>query len=622
MSSTGTSERNLGKALMSFAEYNTFQGFYKLTPADTDVSAVQIFNKCILYITGWLKHRIGLNDTCDRSEVRFLYEYPDPDDGSDFDVFANGEIHLKRAKTQFDIAIFALKDQGEWTLRIKEPNNQQEAGYADWLFTTDTALKLTDDCVYLALRTKCMESHEHSKQATPFRPAFLPGMFSDSSIIVSEGGFDTGNFRIVMNTLEIYKSGKQNKDDFEFIKALKNVNRQMPVVFCPSSFSADSDQDKFRISKLSGHLAGEAYVVVDEAHNGYRYLFERMEDFLKSIGETKRNSLEKIKTNYLCINPLSDKEVRLQWFATDPEADTYSAEDDQFKVTLRAEIGRVERFVHDHFLRRNNENGADINFGDVYFYSELWDRYVAKTDSKVIEGLKAKLGDAEKQINELIANGKSDSAQQAQELLEELRGSIEEDFRKDKEAAAARFSDQLKKKENRIEELEEKTDELGKKNKELEESLRKNYDHRLENEKLKFFFSLLSKPFKLRNLNQWVEENMSDRIIFHKNGIDSYKSMEYPKEDVLRNAFILIYADEKHLAGEMSDELYEAVKTDPLVSAFEINKSGGDGYKVMIDGQPAFMHLVYSEHSADMFRIYYGRDKNGKCKIASVEKHA
>ena len=74
MSSTGTSDRNLGKALMSFSEYNTFQGFYKLTPADPDVSTVQIFNKCILYITGWLKHRIGLNDTCDRSEVRFLYE--------------------------------------------------------------------------------------------------------------------------------------------------------------------------------------------------------------------------------------------------------------------------------------------------------------------------------------------------------------------------------------------------------------------------------------------------------------------------------------------------------------------------------------------------------------------
>ena len=116
---------------------------------------------------------------------------------------------------------------------------------------------------------------------------------------------------------------------------------------------------------------------------------------------------------------------------------------------------------------------------------------------------------------------------------------------------------------------------------------------------------------------------MGDRIILHKNAVDSYKNKQYQREDLLRNAFILLYADEKQINNEMDIKLYNEIKADPMLSSYEIDKSGGDRFKVIVDGQPAYMHVTYSEHGSDMFRIYYYRDKASKKIVVSlIEKHA
>lgn len=613
--------RNEATPLMHFSEYNTFQGFYMLSPADESISSGQIFNKCILYITNWLKARIDKNLHCDKNEVRFLYDYPvlsDFEEGEPFDVFENDPVYLKRAKKQFDIAVFGLKDLGEWTIRIREPNNKAEKGFLDWLFTTDIALKQDENYVYLAVRTKCKESHDHSEKATPFRPTFLPEMFSDKCFVVTEGGFDS-NYPIEMDTLGIYKSSNQKNDDFEFIKVLNNPNRQMPVILCPSCFTADSEHDQFRIEKLSNHMAGEAYVVVDEAHNGYRYLFERMETFFKSIGENRRNASEMIKTNYLCINPIPDEYTQFNWFPVDSEADQESS--------LRAEIKRAENYVNEYYLRKSAAK-TDFNFGNVLFYSDLWKEYVNKSDSSVVENLKSKLATANTEIEELkTVNADNEELAQLQSTIRDLNKDIVKLTNE-----SARNEEKLKNTLIKVGDLSGQISELEKNNKELTESLRKNFDYKLENEKLEFFLRFMSVPFNKKDLLKWVEENMGDLIQINiasraKNKCADYIN-SYPDDGKrLRDAFIRLYAEFLFKSGneKMPEELYNLIIADSNVSSFQVEPCGGDEdlceeqYGDRPDG-----HVTYSsgDKNGKSIRIYYKENKElEKCIVIAVGPH-
>ena len=84
----------------------------------------------------------------------------------------------------------------------------------------------------------------------------------------------------------------------------------------------------------------------------------------------------------------------------------------------------------------------------------------------------------------------------------------------------------------------------------------------------------------------------------------------------------LLYADEMRIAGKMSDGLFEAVRTDKAMSVFDIDRSGEDGKKHPVNGHDLDYHVVYSAHTADMFRIYYYRDKElGKIVIGYIGKH-
>ncbi|WP_034450159.1 hypothetical protein [Butyrivibrio sp. AE2032] len=610
------------KLLKTFSEYNTFQGYYKITPVNNEQNLDWVFNKCVLYVTGWLKDRISRNSQFDKSETQFLKEYPDlkDPDADNFDVFAKEDMHLNRAKKQFDISMLAMKEFGEWTIRIREPNNQIETKHLDRLFTTDVALNLTEDYVYLAVRTKCKESNHYGKKAAPFRPAFLPMIFKDNRFIVSEGSIASHDYQINMKKMSINRSGNRRKDDYEFIKIINDPERQMPVIFCPAYVDESDEKNSFRVNKLAQHMAGLAYVVTDEPRNGYKDLFgERMSDLLKKILITPKDSLATIKTNYLCINPLSDTGKAYEWFKTDPAVDTSSSRE---KV-IRKEIGQVEKHVESRLLQMN-DNGSepDIVYGDVLFYSNLWDAYINKTDSKLLDKLNSQLEDAKTEIKRLKENKEEDFEQRLDEIIEEVQAKAKKQFEKEKEADAARFKEQMRKKDADIAEQKEKAEQLEKEKAKLEEKLRKSYDYQLDNQEQKYLLAFLSKPYKGRALDQWVQDNMSKYIVMHKKGIDSYKVFQYPKEDVLRNAFILLYAFEMNFCGEMTDELYSKIKADKLLSGFDISSSGEDAKKLPVDGHTADWHVVYSEHSSDMFRIYYYRDEaTGKVTVVHIGKH-
>lgn len=625
MTKAKTVDRTDPKALMNFSEYNSFQGFYKITSGDKEQGLNRAFNKCILFIVDWVRSRIEANNHYDEAEIRFLYDYPAPGEllALGYDVFENEDFHLKRAKTQFDIAIFALKEFGEWTIRVREPNNQTDQAHLDWLFTTDIALKMEEDYVFLAVRTKCKESHHHSDKALIYRTAFLRSLFEDESLIISEGGVASHDYPMNMRRLKIERSGNAKKDDYEFLKVVKDPGRQMPIIFCPAILDEADEKDGFRISKLSEHMCGEAYVVIDEQKNGYKDLFkERMTDILKQVGLSSNDAMEMIKTNYLYIEPRSENE-KYKWFPIDPAISEIEEMSEAHEGTIKKELKGVENHVYETFYRRNDTDDPDYDHGDVLYYSELWSEYINNSDdSKRLEEALAAKQDAEQRLKELTESHEENVSAKVEEVVKEYSEKLEEGFKREMQSEKARFEEQLRKKEALIDEQRAALDENRKRIEELEEQLRKNYDYSVENEKSQYLIGFLSKTYKRRSLMQWVQDNMGDLISVHSDAETSYSSLEYPKEDILRDAFILLYADEMRIAGKMSDELYEAVRTDKAMSVFDIDRSGEDGKKHPVNGHDLDYHVVYSAHTADMFRIYYYRDKNlGKIVIGYIGKH-
>ena len=631
MTTPSSSAKLSQKVLMNFIEYNTFQGFYKVTSGDKDQTAERVFNKCILAVIDWVRSRIELNEQYDGAEVRFLYDYPSlqSEEASVFDVFGQEDFHLKRAKKQFDIAIFALKEFGEWTIRIREPNNKEEKDYLDWLFTTDVALKMAGDYVLLACRTKCKESHKRDNRATPFRPKFLTDMFKDEYFVISEAGVSSHDYQMDLERVKIEISGNAKKDDYAFLKVVKDPGRQMPLIFCPALRGEDNRKDRYRVRTLAWHMSGEAYVVTDEQKNGYKDLFkDRMADVLKQAGLTANEALEQIKTNYLYLEPSSDGE-KFKWFPMDPAIDELAEPEEneelpaESKKVIKDEIKGVEDHVYERLLSRNDTDTPDIDYGVTMFYSELWSEYINNSDdSKRLEEAIAAREAAEQRLKELTESHEEDVSAKVDEVVKELSEKLEEGHRREMQSERARFEERLNKKEARINELSAARDEDQKTIKDLDEKLRKNYDYSVENAKLAYLNSFLSKSYKRGALTDWVTENMGALIEVHGDADDSYRKWGYPKEDLVRNAFIMLYADELLRAGEMSQEVYDAVHTDKTMSGFELDRSGEDGKKHPIDGNSLDQHVVYSEHSADMFRIYYYRDEaKGKIVVGYIGKH-
>jgi hypothetical protein len=67
---------------------------------------------------------------------------------------------------------------------------------------------------------------------------------------------------------------------------------------------------------------------------------------------------------------------------------------------IKKEIRQIEDYVKDRMLSID----SDIAHGDTLYYSELWNEYINKTDSKLIEDLNAQLGEAQQKLSEVIAN--------------------------------------------------------------------------------------------------------------------------------------------------------------------------------------------------------------------------
>lgn len=663
--------------IMPFTEYNTFQGFYKIRPADEIRDLNYVFNKSILHVTDWLRERFeeaGTKTEFDPSEYRFLNDYPSAKsmETENFDVFAAENIIVTGAGTRFDIDVLGIKDFGEWAMRIFEPNNKSEADYADRLFTTDIAIKKADEFVFLAIKTTCTESLlKHEKKAGMFRPVFLRYIVEDAELIVSGGNLAALKYPINIARLNIDLKGNLLKDEYEFLNVIFDSKRLLPVVFCPASSGYDKLAYARFIRIFSWNMSGEAYVITDEhgdKSDCYKGLFEKMYtnpkyDILKRAKIPVAEAMARIKDNYLVIYPPVNGICDIEWHAVNEEIKNYSyvvpepeneaepAPDAQaeaaapaaepkpaeppelpkeIKDLIKDEVHRIRDAVGTSLMARREASGcADIDYGDTSFYSELWNKYVDKSDSKTIENLNRDLEEAKKKIDEIINDKDSDTDKRVAVVLEnykkdqekeveKLRKTIEE-LGQEKRAAQKALEAEKANNEATVKKLKD----------EYETKFRTMQANDLEARKLDFFLRFMSVSYDKKKLLEWVEKHMSDEIAVSNAAKNNYGDLLSRLPDSgtrLRDAFIALYAFILNQSDKekMPDDLYEAIKADKRMSAYPIEPCGDDAELCKKHyGHTAAYHIPYSSGDTNyMFRLYFEYDESvGKYLIVAVVHH-
>ena len=632
------------KPILPFTEYNTFQGFYKIRPADESHDLNYVFNKCILHVTSWLKERFEKAKTkakFDPYECSFLDVYPSVAtmEQEGFDVFATGKQGLVNTCSgpRFDINILGLKDYGEWTIRIFEPNNGVDKKDPDRLFTTEVALKMTSDVVYLALKTMCKESSiKHKTKASVFRPVFIRKIITDKELIVSEGNIEPVKYTINIAKLNIDFKDDPKKDEFEFLKVICNPKRQMPVVFCPASEGYNKDNYASLIRSFSWNMSGEAYVITDEHGNGsdcYQGLFNKMNtnnsfNILFKINEngkkvkmTVDEAKTKIKDNYLIIYPFLNGNYDIEWHGVNKNIKS-AVNPDRIKKLISDEVYQIKEHVGYSLIDRREGSGhPDISHGEVVFYSGLWDKYIEKSDSRTIEKLQLDNEEYKRQLNEMINNRKDYSQDQIKELMDKHDQEFEDTI--------SDLKKQLKDKQDKLDEAVKKAEKADKEKAEFDKNRAKLAAKlKYQDDLIEFFVKLQSVPCEKGNLLDWIEETMGDRVTISTQAKKTYKGLQ-DSVDVLRlrDACILMYAYnlEKSHDESMPEELYTAIRQTKRMSSFDADFSGrNDSSQKSLKeyNHKAPYHITYSAHTDKMFRIYFDFDETTKkYHIVAISKH-
>ena len=205
-------------------------------------------------------------------------------------------------------------------------------------------------------------------------------------------------------------------------------------------------------------MSGEAYVITDEhgdKSDCYKGFFEKMYtnpkyDILKRAKMPVNEAIAKIKDNYLVIYPPVNGICDIEWYAVNEEIKNYSyvmpepeneaepAPDaqteaavpdaeppklpDEIKALIQKEVHDIRADVGSSLMARREASGcSDIDYGDTSFYSELWNKYVDKSDSKTIENLNRDLEEAKKKIDVIINDKDSDTDKRVAVVLENYK---------------------------------------------------------------------------------------------------------------------------------------------------------------------------------------------------------
>ena len=608
LNSSNTSDRKVPKGILLYDEYLTFQGFYKIS--SDKMTSEQVLMKCILYVTDWLKKRIEDNRYCDKEEVSFLYDYPSVeafDSETDINLPIEDKTYFK-ANSKYDISLLALKSQGAWAIRIREPNNsaQEDADYGDRSFTTDIALRKKKDMIYLAARCACKDSHSHKTAALPFRPVCIRNIAEDPQLRMMEGNIGSDNYEINLHSVDIYQTGRSDKDEYRFSNDLINdPNRQMPIVFCPTLVNNNPNKENKMKQKLAWDLSGNAYVMIESNGHSFESFFQRIERKLKEAKLSVKDIMAKLENHYLYIPPITDGVNYcecFEWIDADPQ----TAKDKVYAYYVPK-------------LADKSKKASEIKYGNVLFYSELWNAYL----DEVLDDADKNIGNGLDNLENIMTELSEQARVAAQEEINRIKTEYKKERESEKQQTKLAIDNLNNKKNDEIARLHDEIKLLKESYSHLDTEKRKVLDRQNDNEALTYMIKWYKKPCSFNDIPNWIRNNMGDFIVVHKKVDSIYKNFDYCDKSKIRDAMIYIYTLEKYLIRdpEISESLNESITN--MFGEFELAQSGSDEEKEVADGIEADWHLKYSSESNVMFRIYYHRNTdNGKLDLISIKKHA
>ena len=613
--------------LCAFRQYWTYQGYYKLTPAQgSGMSVEDVFNKSILYITGWLKGKLG--SALEEEELNFFNIYPDAEEYASFRLFEDGkDIIDNRVHRRYDINVLAIKDESEWTLRMVEPQtptlkskNVDEPQHLERQFVTNAALKKADDCVYFTARVTCKEpEYNGDDYAAVFRPAFVHYIYDDESIVMTEGAVETGEYPIDGSIISMNTGSKEECRRF-FDDLINNPFRQHSIVlFNPEM----EEKDRTATEEIAKLLGGCGYIVTEEESKCFANLFNVMD---------MPEAISKIKDNYLVIYPLT--------------GDSFdSAETEWFPVYFK-DRNRMKDEVYSYTFRKDGViKTPKYMYGDVLFCSDLKKKYVEEIGRAADKGLLARLAE---QLKEAERDKASSSADEQKRKLEEIEKTMRELERQNGELRRknAEYAGIIEQKNNEKNILSEKlkracaerdnmlssqpTEEMLKareKNRELAE---------FAEEYMNKYLTVTLGPGKFIEVIPWIKSTFPETIFIHPDAERAYNKLgrEYPVDKVCAG-FVFLNAFVRYRRGDWTKEQYLKVSESELISAFfgESERTLSSNFDKTDAPEAAFieykgikqllnLHVTYSEVSSEAIRIYFIYDADeGKAVVGSMPDH-
>lgn len=582
--------------LLTYRQYWTFQGFYRVKAKVADMTSEDVFSKCILHVACWIKDRSDY--TTPNSELSFLAYYPPVDEYKVFGEYLFGcdATVSQRAKKDYDIGIFASKADNAWTVRVIEPDNAKETSdYPGRVFVTNIAIKGLADEVYVAIRTTCKEPSNNESEAAAFRPACLYYIYEDDSLEMFEGGIKKHEYPINGDIIRLNTQSKTACQSF-YDSFVKNKERQMPIVLCPSLEDEELNES---IEELANSVSGLAYVIVEEKKKYYAKLFcDIMKDYIR---------FELAKKSFVCLLPCgcNENDLRLS-FSADKKG-----------------IKELKKYLSTYTVKRDGEaKTPKFRYGEVLFYGRLWDKYVYSmteaADSELLNAMK-------KTIDSLAAKSES-LPEEERDKYEEQVGRLSEDYNHLEESNTALMQKVANYKaaiSERNSELERARAEI----KQLKMSLSQiSIDYDVSDEIFAGdpFDSQVSSqwndsfPKKLDEVVPWIRKRYDGTVVIHHDAVRAFNKLAKDTLNIKRfcEAFGYLDAYVRFKNGTLSPEFYSAVieKTSFRAEPHGFKGSVKDypAYYVDIDEKGYCkschlldLHLKYSSQSKETFRIYF-----------------
>lgn len=632
--------------ILTYKQYRTFQGYYRIKSAlDKGLGLKDVFNKSILHVMDWLKYRLEGAETTRPDELNFLSHYPSPDKYVDFELFTGEDNYISiEANTDYDISLFAVKEENAWTLRLLEPNNDSEntnkakpsedentsgesssapprERHPERIFITNISVKQTENDVKLAVRITCREPNINREDCAAYRPAFLYMIYEDEDLLLTEGNIESSDYPI--NGDEIVLNTKSGEECTKFChELLLNEERQLPIVLAPSQFTDDK-----QIGQLASDTAASAYLIIENDKKKFAKLFSKLKSENKLTEAEFTEYKNRLDKEFLCFNPIKDG--NRYWF---------SMEEEDWKKKLVA-------LLRSYTVRRDEEGKkpAPITYGDLLFRTALLDKYVREIEDasnrELLEDIKKQQEETMKKMESFVSEDEMRKLlEESAALLDRIK-LLEESNRKyssenttykqlidEKNEEINNQRAQIEKNKTEIRSLESR---LPSKEQQ-EDALRR---EEVKCEACRYMDKYRDRPKKKNEVLQWIKDNFSEHILLHGDAEKAYKKYSDALMELDRFclAFVLLNACVMNKNGEMPDDVYTAIREKPELSVLEPDTP--TGFDSSVAPPAAFInylgkkclldrHLKYSADSSETFRIYYlFCSTENKAVIGSMPDH-